>query len=188
MATYFTSDTHFNHKNIIDYSDRPFRTLDGHPDVPAMNRALIANWNERVSEQDVVYHLGDFGMGPWKEWASFRKKLNGKIILVKGNHDKKVESWLLPGDEVHPFLFIDGIFMVHVPPAYEESRERYSHDMPTQHPVPEGTRVVLCGHVHEKWETTLYKNIPVINVGVDVRGLKPVTLTELQVTSDKSWS
>ena len=179
---YYTSDTHFNHKNIIDYCGHPFFKLDGQPDVPAMNRTLISNWNGVVMPGDTVYHLGDFGMGPWKEWASFRKKLNGKIVLIKGNHDKKVESWMLPEDEVHDHLFMDGVYMAHVPPNHEEyeKRDRKGYDLPVASPIPEGTKLMLCGHVHDSWKAAVINGLPVLNVGVDVRGFRPVTMDELQ--------
>ena len=79
---YFTSDTHFGHARIIELCARPFANVD------EMNEALIQKWNAVVGPDDVVYHLGDFFMGP-KETVLLRKRLNGKIVLIKGNHDKK---------------------------------------------------------------------------------------------------
>ena len=81
MATYFTSDTHFGHKNIIELAKRPYT------DCETMDEALIANWNSRVNPNDTVWHLGDFA---WKKSIgpeSYLKRLNGKISLVWGNHD-----------------------------------------------------------------------------------------------------
>ena len=49
---WFTADTHFGHKNIIRYCQRPF------VDVEEMNRVLIENWNSVVSPDDLVFHLG----------------------------------------------------------------------------------------------------------------------------------
>ena len=80
---FFTSDTHFGHKNIIKYCNRPFS------DVDEMNKALIDNWNKVVSEGDIVFHLGDFAFGGFPLWESIRSRLNGSIYLIRGNHDFK---------------------------------------------------------------------------------------------------
>lgn len=75
---WFTSDTHLDHKNIIKYCNRPFSSIQ------EMNETIINNWNSVVSKEDTVYHLGDFAFGKVNEFAN---KLNGKIVLIKGNHD-----------------------------------------------------------------------------------------------------
>jgi calcineurin-like phosphoesterase family protein len=83
---FFTSDQHFNHSNVIKYSKRP------HFCIEAMNEDLIERWNEVVKKGDLVYHLGDFAFG---DPTPFRKRLNGQIILIEGNHDhmsKKVAA------------------------------------------------------------------------------------------------
>ena len=82
MAIFFTSDHHFGHRNIIDYTGRPFRT------VPEMNRELIWRWNNAVNESDTVYHLGDFAMGSIDEGLEIISQLNGTKILIVGNHDR----------------------------------------------------------------------------------------------------
>jgi len=180
---YYTSDTHFNHKNIIDYCKRPFRKLDGQIDVAAMNDTLVINWNNRVHKGDTVYHLGDFAMGHATEWAGFRKRLNGRIVLIKGNHDRQLSKWMLREDEAHDHLFMDGIYMAHVPPNHEEyeKRDRHGYDLPVAHPIPEGTKLMLCGHVHDSWKAAVINGLPVLNVGVDVRGFMPVTMDELRM-------
>lgn len=53
---YFTADTHFFHKNIIRYCDRPFES------ITKMNNVMINNWNNTVGKNDTVYALGDFAM------------------------------------------------------------------------------------------------------------------------------
>ena len=80
---FFTSDTHFNHANIIRYCQRPFK------DTAEMNETLIANWNRTVGNDDIVFHLGDFSLGGAAEWTQMLDRLNGRIYLILGNHDLK---------------------------------------------------------------------------------------------------
>lgn len=80
---FFTSDTHFGHSNIIKYCQRPFNSAEH------MDEVLISNWNEVVSPQDIVFHLGDFCFGSDKEWIKILQRLNGTKYLILGNHDLK---------------------------------------------------------------------------------------------------
>ena len=59
---FFTSDTHFNHTNILQYCNRPFKTVD------QMNETIIPNWNKMVGPYDVIFHIGDFCLGGSEEW------------------------------------------------------------------------------------------------------------------------
>ena len=88
VETFFTSDTHFGHANVIKYSERPFLNVE------EMNEGLIERWNERVSKGDHVYHLGDFSLTSKKEPHDVFFRLNGRIHLVRGNHDKVIKGWL----------------------------------------------------------------------------------------------
>ena len=76
---FFTADTHFNQQRTLDFSinRRIFKDLN------EMNSVLIENWNKEVSDNDIVYHLGDFGD------YEFRKCLKGKIHLILGNYEEK---------------------------------------------------------------------------------------------------
>ena len=80
---YFTSDMHFGHEAILKYCNRPFANVE------EMNQKLIENWNKKVPEDGIVFNLGDFAWGGYPFWKSMREQLNGKIILIKGNHDEK---------------------------------------------------------------------------------------------------
>ena len=76
--------THFGHKLIIDFCNRPFS------DVEEMNNKLIENWNSVVPKNGLVFHLGDFAWGGgYNAWKKIREQLNGEIILIEGNHDRK---------------------------------------------------------------------------------------------------
>lgn len=80
---FFTSDTHFNHKNIIEYCNRPFENVE------QMNETLLKNWNDTVPEDGIVFHCGDFALGGATAWKELPPKLNGEIHLILGNHDIK---------------------------------------------------------------------------------------------------
>lgn len=82
MARLFTSDTHFRHRNVIKYCNRPWET------TAEMDEAMIDQWNSQVEPGDDVYHLGDVGIG--KGMALDERlisRLNGNKHLVLGNHD-----------------------------------------------------------------------------------------------------
>ncbi len=83
MSVWFTGDTHFGHKKIIDYCERPFNSVEN------MNWSLTNHWNARVAPDDVVYHVGDFAFGN-KYAESMLNELNGKIHLIRGNHDQSL--------------------------------------------------------------------------------------------------
>jgi calcineurin-like phosphoesterase family protein len=83
MNTFFTSDTHFGHANIIRYCKRPFASVE------EMDNTLIHNWNAVVRPEDTVYHLGDFAVGGGPA-APYLRRLNGTIYFCLGNHDKRL--------------------------------------------------------------------------------------------------
>jgi calcineurin-like phosphoesterase family protein len=80
-GTFFTSDTHWYHKNIIKYSNRPYANVE------EMNEALVTNWNNRVKKTDVIFHLGDFGFAHVTQLQAVAQRLNGHKFLILGNHD-----------------------------------------------------------------------------------------------------
>lgn len=76
--TFFTSDTHFNHANIIRLCDRPFKNIE------QMNETLIANWNQVIRPDDTIFHLGDFCLGGSAEWTKVWQ-LFGHVHSRKNN-------------------------------------------------------------------------------------------------------
>lgn len=79
---FFTSDTHFEHQNILSLvPSRPF------PTVAAMNEALVQNWNAVVTENDIVFHLGDVYFSGGNATLGLLDQLSGQKFLVPGNHD-----------------------------------------------------------------------------------------------------
>jgi calcineurin-like phosphoesterase family protein len=80
--TWFTSDFHLGHFNIIRYCNRPFA------DTQEMNEAIVERMNASVKPNDVLYFLGDFCMGGPKAVALYRNQIGCKTIhFIDGNHD-----------------------------------------------------------------------------------------------------
>lgn len=82
MNTFYIADWHYDHRNILDYDNRPFKSLS------EMNHALIENWNSTVSQDDKVYILGDMFWCGESNAIPILDALNGSKVLVRGNHDR----------------------------------------------------------------------------------------------------
>lgn len=166
---YLTSDLHFNHKNILKYEpiSRPFNSIE------EMNNALINNWNSIIHKEDTVYVLGDFAMGRDEDSKKCIEQLNGKIILIRGNHDNKsrIEMYKSLGIEIYDiqYLTYKGKFFIlcHFPPVNEEFIKM----------VAESNKEVvwLYGHVHHNGvnENNFF------HVGVDTNNLTPVSIEDI---------
>jgi calcineurin-like phosphoesterase family protein len=76
---FFTSDTHFCHPKVSD--------LRGFASVADHDESVIALWNATVKHDDIVWHLGDVGMGHESDVLAKVRRLNGIKHLVAGNHD-----------------------------------------------------------------------------------------------------
>jgi calcineurin-like phosphoesterase family protein len=103
MSIYITSDTHFFHKNIISYCNRPFKSVE------EMNYVMIDNWNKTVSPEDEIWHLGDVCLLDEDKISKFIARLNGHKKLIMGNHDEKYspKQWRDMGfEEVYPYPII----------------------------------------------------------------------------------
>jgi len=121
---FITADQHFYHGNIIKYCNRPFKTYQ------EMNEVMIKKWNDKVSENDIVIHLGDFSLFGNEKAKEIRSKLNGTIILIRGNHDYKLT-------EDCGFIIVEGNLII--------GNNILSHK-PLQE-IPEGF-VNVFGHIH----------------------------------------
>ena len=86
MKVFIISDTHFGHEQIIKYCNSPFSSVE------EMDETMIKRWNETVSNNDIIIHLGDVGLGKKEYITSIIKRLNGKKILIMGNHDNWSEQ------------------------------------------------------------------------------------------------
>lgn len=84
---YYIADLHFfcksqTNEGPVNYDKRPFATVD------EMHEEMLRRWNEKVTNGDTVYILGDVSMrGKNDELISLVARLKGKKILLRGNHD-----------------------------------------------------------------------------------------------------
>lgn len=78
---YYTSDLHFCHKNILTFDARPWL------DISAMEDDMIYLWNQKITDDDDVYILGDFCWGNAGNWRRVLPQLKGRKHLIIGNHD-----------------------------------------------------------------------------------------------------
>ncbi len=161
MKVFFTADTHFFHANIIKYCNRPYSSVE------EMNEDLIKRWNAKVGKDDMVYFLGDFGLGPAAKLGEIRRQLNGRITMLRGNHDLfriKKKKWqeIVGMNDITDMLYWNGYRLYHWPKIEDED--------------PQWDGYYLCGHIHEKWKW----NSRHYNVGVDVNNFEPISFDELE--------
>ncbi len=154
MSKWFISDTHFFHANIIDYTGRPFQSVD------EMNEHLIENWNACIESQDTVFFLGDFGLGTTDVLAGICARLQGTKICIRGNHDGTAAKM----HKIGFALVLESAFikvgrhlveLIHIP---------IQRDLP---------HFQLHGHVHEKRPNKIINRQ--LNLCVEVWDYKPVS-------------
>lgn len=158
------SDLHFNHKNILKYEPCRIEMLAMQTDdIKEMNDKIAERWNSVVSKEDIVYCLGDVSFGSFDV-----RHLNGKRILIKGNHDRSHESMVKDGwDEVHSEFWISGepsVILTHHPIYIDVISERKPMRC-----------VNIHGHMHSKPSPTDMH----ICVSLEQINCTPVELSEL---------
>lgn len=126
MNVWLTADSHFSHGNIITYENRPYAS------VKEMDKHLIEVWNTYVKPHDVIFHLGDLFFGNRDRQFEIARRLNGRKILILGNHDKLSKK-----------RYMDLGFMPHSSYIYEDF-------LLTHHPQPETPLRVLIENTHIK--------------------------------------
>lgn len=172
--SFWTSDPHFFHANIIKYCSRPWAN------VYDMNEALIENWNSVVDYEDDVFVLGDvalLGGNPngKKEVENILRRLNGNKYLIYGNHDKQAVRQAAGFIEKVDYKTVtvnnQYIVMSHYPMVTWHGSHRNSW--------------MLHGHCHG----TLARDMSTrrLDVGVDVPmwNYTPVSFEQLKAEMDK---
>jgi calcineurin-like phosphoesterase family protein len=169
VNTWFTSDTHFGHANIIRLCNRPYSSVE------EMDEALIENWNSLVRDGDIVYHLGDFAFrGNNEKTTQIFNRLKGDKVLIRGNHDDYHTTENLDWQSVHMyfekkgFKGLDRLVMFHYPMREWNGWYRGA--------------VHLYGHCHD---TLPLKNNS-CDVGVDSWNYHPVNYEQIIALIEKN--
>lgn len=164
MSDFFTSDLHFGHKQILKHckETRPYSNVD------EMNQALVDYWNDTVSENDTIYHLGDFSFMNKTRTREILNQLNGNKVFILGNHDKHNKNLLKEYGVTEDYLrksFVHNntkhqIIMCHFPITYWDMCDHGS--------------MHIFGHLHGDYKT----NNRSMDVGWDAQG-KFLKVTEI---------
>ena len=166
MQTFFTSDTHFDDEFAIQYFNRPFQSVD------EMNAVMVERWNHVVTNDDSVYHLGDFTPGDLSQFTKWVSQLNGNIKILPGNMDR---LWL-PDFVISPKVQV-------IPPLISLAFEKLGK-------VEQPQVIVLCHYSMQVWERSQHGSWHLFghthgklkgigksfDVGVDCTDFAPVSL------------
>ena len=176
---FFTSDLHAYHTNIIESCRRPFK------DAEEMNEVLIENWNAVVDDDSVVFCLGDFAWGGYTKWKNFCDKLNGKIVLIVGNHDRR-NLTSKAADELFDFVTQQMYLRIEGRPVYLNHYPFLCYGGIYREPKDQVW--ALHGHIHLGPNSLDGKDIPRMkyllptqyDVGVDNNNYAPVSFEQVE--------
>ena len=159
---FYVADTHFCYEPLVESR--------GFVSVAQMNEALIENWNRTVSDEDTVYLVGDIGYNGGFVPCEILSRLKGKKHLIRGNHDTCYEDAQLL------YLYFETVT------DFTEIDDGDTHILLSHYPLLYNKRgYMVHGHLHNSDQFyDILKNLPrMLNCGVDVNGMRPVTLEEL---------
>lgn len=113
--TWVISDPHFDHANILSFTDDNGKPIRPFKSVEDMNETMIENWNNVVHPDDRVYLLGDVAFHP-RTFQKIIPRLKGRIVLVPGNHEPpKMRKYFDLFDDVRGYVVKKGFIMSHIP-------------------------------------------------------------------------
>lgn len=175
--TWFTSDQHFLHSNIINYCDRPFSTIE------EMDEKLIEDWNAFIKDGDTIFHLGDFSLGTFEQVAPIFKRLNGRIVMLDmdWHHDRRWIVFARHSAEIKNLKLIS-------PSTVIKLDEQYIHL--SHYPLARWDRQHygswhLFGHCHGRFRPVgLAMDVGVDAVEHEVGKFRPLSLDEVKCFMD----
>lgn len=179
----FYADPHFGHEKIIEYEKRPFSNVN------EMNDSLITMYNQVVGETDTCIWVGDAFLTSYDKSDEILSHLNGKKILVRGNHDGSISRMLKLGFDIvceNIFVWICGksVRISHYPYWDSQSDKRQIEELgqdrieqlKQKYPQRRKGEILIHGHIHGG--RRFFQNM--INVGVDAWNYRPVRWSEVE--------
>jgi calcineurin-like phosphoesterase family protein len=122
MSAFVTADTHFGHAKSLSFMQSDGSPLRPFSSCEEMDETMVERWNATVGKKDTIYHLGDVIIP--RSSLSILGRLNGRKILIKGNHDQhvKLSEWAKYFEDVRGAFFHPGdstmrggLIFTHVP-------------------------------------------------------------------------
>ena len=147
---YYIADCHFFHEQLNTMMDKR-----GFKNVEEMNAYMIAQWNSKVKKNDEVIILGDLSLGTAEETNELLTKLNGKLYMILGNHDRFLKNksyntdrfvWIKPYEELHDKK--RKVILCHYPIMCYNGQYRINE-------AGEPVAYMLYGHVHDTMDQRL---------------------------------
>lgn len=165
MSFHCSADLHLGHERIIEFCNRPFKTIE------KMDNTIITNYNKKIKEKDTCFIIGDFALANIDKVNYYMNALNGKKILIMGNHDHvflKNKKFINKFEEVHTFglerKFNNVIITMCHYPMMRWNKSHYG-------------AIHLYGHVHNS--NSIVNLSGMMNVGQDVNNFFPFSFKEI---------
>ena len=166
---YYISDLHFGHRNVIGMDGRPFETIE------QMDETLIRLWNERVTDEDDVYIVGDFAYRNGNTVSWYLRQLKGRKHLIIGNHDRltiqdaKAMEYFTSVEKMNQIIDNNRtVSLCHFPVAEWDGKRHGGYH--------------VHGHLHNRRDEVyefMSQFDKALNAGCMLNGYRPVTLDEL---------
>ena len=185
---WFTSDTHFDHKNICSATTnwveaenltRKFSSLD------QMNDELVTSINNKVGQDDILFHLGDWSFNGFENIRKFRERINCKNVhLILGNHDHHIErnkdNIQSIFSSVSQYLDLEVKWRPYHSKLVADSYTRFvlfHYPIASWNGMSDGV-IHLHGHVHLSPQQRV-ANGKAMDVGVDGNNMEPISMDEV---------
>lgn len=167
---YYIADLHFFHEIMNTRMD-----CRGFADAVEMNEYIILKWNKKVQKNDEVVILGDLSWGSAEETNSLLKRLNGRLYLIRGNHDRFLKyqdmdlgrfEWVRPYEELSDNR--RRVILCHYPIMFYNGQYRMDEKGNPK-------TYMLHGHVHDTRDQRLleqFQDMTQASVTTDVQGVE----------------